>query len=155
VVSKPYTPHLSPGEPLAFELRANPVITGRSANGKAARHDVVMQEKTRLLKDRRLARWADWQTPDRPPLQELVQRTCSQWLLARCQRLGITIDIDTLGVDGYEQHRGKNGQLRFSTVDFSGRLRVVDAGALRVALFEGIGHAKAFGCGLLLVRRLG
>ncbi|MEO7854903.1 MAG: type I-E CRISPR-associated protein Cas6/Cse3/CasE [Rubrivivax sp.] len=155
VVSKRYTPQLSPGDPLAFELRANPVITVRSANGKAARHDVVMQEKTRLLKDRRLMRWADWQTPDRPPLQDLVQRTCSQWLLARCQRLGITINDDTLSVEGYEQHRGKNGELRFSTVDFSGSLRVVNADALRVALFGGIGHAKAFGCGLMLVRRVG
>ena len=152
VASKPYAPSLTQGERLAFELRANPVVTVRSANGKAARHDVVMQEKTRLLKDRQLARWADWHTPDRPPLHDIVQRTCSQWLLARCQRLGIAVDEDTLGVEGYEQHRGKNGELRFSTVDFSGSLRAVDADALRAALVGGVGHAKAFGCGLLLVR---
>ena len=152
VASKLYAPSLALGERLAFELRANPVVTVRSANGKAARHDVVMQEKTRLLKDRQLARWADWPTPDRPPLHDLVQRTCSQWLLARCQRLGISVDEDTLSVEGYEQQRGKNGELRFSTVDFGGTLRVVDADALRAALVGGIGHAKAFGCGLLLVR---
>lgn len=155
VASKAYTPVLTQGEPLAFELRANPVVTIRSSDGKAARHDVVMQEKTRLLKDRQLTRWADWQTPDRPPLHDLVQRTCGQWLLARCQRLGMAIDEDTLCVEGYEQQRGKNGELRFSSVDFSGSLRVVDAGALRTALFSGIGHAKAFGCGLLLVRPVG
>jgi len=152
VASKPYAPSLAKGERFAFELRANPVVTSRSANGKAARHDVVMQEKTRLLKDRQLKRWADWHSPDRPPLHDLVQRSCSQWLLARCQRLGIAIDEDTLSVEGYEQHRGKNGELRFSTVDFGGSLRVVDAVALRAALLSGIGHAKAFGCGLLLVR---
>ncbi len=155
VASKPYAPNLTPGERLAFELRANPVVTSRSTNGKAARHDAVMQEKTRLLKDRQLACWADWHTPDRPPLHDLVQKTCSQWLLARCQRLGITIDEATLSVEGYEQQRGKNGELRFSTVDFSGTLRVVDAAALRAALVGGIGHAKAFGCGLLLVRPVG
>ncbi len=155
VASKAYAPNLTQGEPLAFELRANPVVTIRSANGKAARHDVVMQEKTRLLKERQLTRWADWHTPDRPSLHDLVQRTCSQWLLARCERLGMTIDEGTLRVEGYEQQRGKNGELRFSTVDFSGNLRVADAAALLAALLDGIGHAKAFGCGLLLVRRLG
>jgi CRISPR system Cascade subunit CasE len=53
------------------------------------------------------------------------------------------------------QHRGKGGALRVSTVDFSGQLRVEDADAFRRTLFTGIGHAKAFGCGLLLVRPLG
>ena len=152
VQSKPYAPSLAAGDRLAFELRANPVVTTKNAAGKAARHDVVMQEKTRLLKDRQLARWADWSTPDRPALPELVLRTCGQWLQARCERLGIAIDGATLSVEGYEQQRGKGGELRISTVDFSGTLRVVDADALLQALYTGIGHAKAFGCGLLVVR---
>ena len=152
VQSKPYAPALAAGDRVAFELRANPVVATRNAAGKAARHDVVMQQKTWLLKERQLARWADWQTPDRPALPDLVQRTCSQWLQARCQRLGIALDEPALRVEGYEQHRGKNGELRFSTVDFSGNLRVVDAPALRQALMAGVGHAKAFGCGLLLIR---
>ena len=155
VRSKPYAPSLAVGDHLAFELRANPVVTTRDASGKAARHDVVMQEKAGLLKERQLARWADWLTQDRPTLPDLVQRTCGQWLQARCQRLGIAIDNQTLSADGYEQHRGKNGELRFSTVDFSGQLQVVDAAALRSALYAGVGHAKAFGCGLLLIRPLG
>ena len=155
VQSKPYAPALATGDRVAFELRANPVVTTRNAAGKSARHDVVMQEKTRLLKERRLAHWADWPTPDRPALSDLVQRTCSQWLQVRCQRLGIALDEPTLNVEGYEQHRGKNGELRFSTVDFSGNLRVVDADALRQALTTGVGHAKAFGCGLLLIRPIG
>ena len=84
-----------------------------------------------------------------------MRRTCGQWLLARCQRLGITLDNESLGIESYEQHRGKNGELRFSTIDFSGNLQVVDAAALRLALYGGVGHAKAFGCGLLLLRPIG
>ena len=155
VQSKPYAPALAAGDRVAFDLRANPVVTTRNAAGKSARHDVVMQEKTRLLKQRQLAHWADWQTPDRPALPDLVQRTCSQWLQARCLRLGIALDEPTLSVEGYEQHRGKSGELSFSTVDFSGSLRMVDAAALRQALITGVGHAKAFGCGLLLIRPIG
>lgn len=155
VQSKPYAPSLAAGDRLAFELRANPVVTTRNAAGKSARHDVVMQAKTQLLKAQKLMRWADWQTPDRPALPDLVRQTCGQWLQARCQRLGIALDDASLSIDGYEQHRGKNGELRFSTVDFSGQLEVVDVGALRQALFGGVGHAKAFGCGLLLLRPIG
>ena len=155
VQSKPYAPSLAVGDRLAFDLRANPVVTSRNAAGKSARHDVVMQEMTRLLTAQKLARWSEWQAPDRPPVPDLVRRTCGQWLQARCERLGIAVDEESLGIDGYEQHRGKNGELRFSTVDFSGRLQVVDAAALRQALYGGVGHAKAFGCGLLLLRPIG
>lgn len=152
VQSKPYAPDLAAGDCVAFELRANPVVTTRNADGKSARHDVVMQEKTRLLKERHLAHWADWATPDRPALPDLVNRTCAAWLQTRCARLGVAVDLASLRVEGYAQHRGKGGELRISTVDFSGHLLVGDADALRQALFVGVGHAKAFGCGMLLVR---
>ena len=152
VQSKPYAPSLNAGDSLAFDLRANPVVTTRNAAGKAARHDVVMQEKKRRLNANGLACWSDWTASDRPALPDLVRHTCSQWLLARCARLGIAVDKASLSIEGYEQHRGKQGELRFSSVDFSGNLQVVDADALRQALFLGVGHAKAFGCGLLLLR---
>lgn len=64
-------------------------------------------------------------------------------------------DEATMRAEGYEQHRGKGGALRLSSVDISGRLRVSDPAALQRALFGGIGHGKAFGCGLLLVRPIG
>jgi len=152
VLSKPYRPALEAGQWLQFELRANPVVTTRSAGCPSARHDVVMQEKTRLLKERGLQQWADWTTPDRPPLADLVQRCGAAWLLARGERLGVTFDAESLRADGYEQHRGKGDRLRISTIDFSGRLCVQDPQALQAALFGGVGHAKAFGCGLLLVK---
>ena len=152
VQSKPYAPELQAGQWLHFDLRANPVVTRPLADGRSARHDVVMQEKTRLLKDRGLSIWADWRTPDRPPLADLVQGCGSAWLQARSEGLGIHLDLETLRADGYEQHRGKADKLSISTIDFSGRFKVVDPEALRDALFGGVGHAKAFGCGLLLVR---
>jgi CRISPR system Cascade subunit CasE len=156
VRSKPYAPDLAEGQLLSFELRANAVVTTRSAAGKPVRHDVVMQEKKRLLHEKGLTRWADWTTPDRPALADLVQRTGAAWLAARCARLGVALHgADTLRVEGYEQHRGKGDTVKLSTVDFSGSLRVTDPTALRRALFEGVGHGKAFGCGLLLVRPFG
>lgn len=65
-----------------------------------------------------------------------------------------TVDKSTLNVAAYEQHGGKRGQLRFSTVDLAGELVVTDAERFATTLASGIGRAKAFGFSLLLVRPL-
>lgn len=154
IQTRDYAPALEVGTRLGFDLRANPVITPHIQDGKRGRHDVVMQEKKRLLKERGLARWQDWKDDDKPALYALVRETCGAWLRSRASRLGFEADEESLAVDGYQRHSEKNGELRFSTVDFSGELTVIDPTAFAVALRDGIGPAKAFGCGLLLVRRI-
>ncbi|MFM9969671.1 MAG: type I-E CRISPR-associated protein Cas6/Cse3/CasE [Burkholderiales bacterium] len=153
IQTQAYSPKLESGARLRFDLRANPVVT-HGRDGKSKRHDVVMQEKTRLLRERGLARWQDWLGEDKPDLYTLVRNTCGAWLKSRALRLGFEIDDESLAVDAYQQHTGQKGQMSISTVDFSGELTVVDPAAFGVALKDGIGHAKAFGCGLLLVRRI-
>ena len=152
VQSREFSPRLEIGDQLQFDLRANPVVTV-SSDGKSKRHDVVMQEKKRLLQERGLARWDDWRDEDKPSLYTIARETCGQWLIERGNRLGYELDEQSLSVEAYQQHRGKKETLRFSTVDFSGTLTVIDPEAFMGALFKGISHAKAFGCGLLLVRR--
>lgn len=155
VRSTPYDPRVEVGDRLRFELRANPVVT-HARDGKSRRHDVVMEAKKKLLAERGFSRWQDWQGDDKPPLQRLVHESCAAWLAQRGARHGFEADPEALCIDGYAQHAGRrDGSLKFSSVDFSGELTVIDAGAFGAALRGGIGHAKAFGCGLLLVRRLG
>ena len=152
--TRDYAPALEAGTRLRFDLRANPVVT-HAHHGKRGRHDVVMQEKKRLLKERGLARWQDWQDDDKPALYALVREACGAWLRTRASRLGFEVDEESLAVDGYQQRSEKDGRLSFSTADFSGELTVIDSAAFAIALRDGIGHAKAFGCGLMLVRRIG
>lgn len=152
--TRDYAPALEIGARLRFDLRANPVVTPHAHDGKRSRHDVVMQEKKRLLRERGLARWQDWQDDDKPALYEIVRKTCGAWLRSRASRLGFQVDEESLAVDGYQRHSEKDGRLRFSTVDFSGELTVINPTAFAVALRDGLGHSKAFGCGLLLVRRI-
>jgi CRISPR system Cascade subunit CasE len=66
--------------------------------------------------------------------------------------------LEVLRVSGYRQYRllkarGKS-PIRFSSLDFDGVLTVTEPDRLCQTLFDGIGPAKAFGCGLLLVRRI-
>ncbi|MGH8729642.1 MAG: type I-E CRISPR-associated protein Cas6/Cse3/CasE [Burkholderiales bacterium] len=153
IQTREYAPKLESGARLRFDLRVNPVVTQTRA-GKPKRDDVVMNEKKRLLKERGIARWEDWQDGDKPSLHSLVQTGGTVWLQARARRFGFTVEEESLSVVGYQQHIELKGRLRFSTVDINGELTVVDPTAFGAALQNGIGPAKAFGCGLLLVRRV-
>lgn len=147
---KVYNPRLSKGQKLIFMLRANPIVTTTADDGKKQRHDVVMQEKKRI-------NYSKIPKNERPPLQQLVQQSSIRWLSARMDINGFSIDPEQVTVDGYQQHRSRiNKQqhlIRYSTVDFQGILTVTDIDFFRKALFFGIGKSKAFGCGLLLIKR--
>lgn len=144
-----YHPRLHSGQRLAFNLRANPVITRKEPSGARKRHDLVMD----------LKRQSDWK--NRPAkecelLYELVQQAGNTWLSPRLEQSGAK--LETLGAEGYIQHqnhkKGQSKPIRYSTLDLSGTLTVTDPEALISTLCHGIGPAKAFGCGLLLVRRI-
>jgi CRISPR system Cascade subunit CasE len=167
VQSRAYDPQLQVGQRLSFQLRANPVITRKNGAGKSQRHDVVMQAKKQLLAEHGLtkeAKWADWEgESSKPLLYELVQKHCAVWLDGIAKRNGFEIALTDeeepqrkLQVDAYEQSKAdkRDHNIRFSAVDFSGELLVTNPELLHLALFNGLGHAKGFGCGLLLVRRL-
>ncbi len=61
-------------------------------------------------------------------------------------------------VTGYQWHalneKAKKGKKSgFSSVDLTGKLQITDLSGFEQALFNGIGRAKAFGCGLLMIRK--
>lgn len=148
---KPYAPQLSEGQKLFFTLRANPIVTVTAANGKKQRHDVVMHEKKRIGFDKLPA-------DEKPQLQDLIQSSCMQWLRTRSEPNGFDFEMEKLTVEAYQQHESFAKQqkhpVRYSTVDYQGILTVTDPEVFRKTLFSGIGKAKAFGCGLLLVKRI-
>ena len=164
VQSRVYDPQLQEGQRLSFQLRANPAINKKNEAGKPQRHDVVMQAKKQLLAEHgfsKEAKWGDWKDESsKPLLYELVQKHCAVWLDSVAEKNGFEIaraddDAPQLQVDSYGQNRASKSDhdIRFSAVDFSGELLVTNPELFQQALFNGIGHAKAFGCGLLLVRR--
>lgn len=147
---KRYDPKLEEGQRLFFTLRVNPVVTVATAEGKKLRHDVVMNAKKQMKFDA-------LPPADRPMLQQLVQDSCMPWLQMRSELNGFSIEPNLVTVDGYQQHESFAKQqkrpVRYSTVDFQGILTITDPDRFRSALFSGIGKAKAFGCGLMLIRR--
>ncbi len=145
IQSKAYEPVLVSGLQFAFMLRVNPVVT---KNGQ--RHDVVMHEKRRI----------DYKNMDknkRPTTQELVEKAGREWLLKRSETGGFSFDDSSVRIDGYQPNtsgrkRGKK-EIRYNTMDFRGILTVTDAEKFSNTLMQGLGKAKAFGCGFMLIRR--
>jgi CRISPR system Cascade subunit CasE len=148
VTPKEYRPNLRTGQRLGFTLCANPIRSKRDENKRQHRHDVIMEAKLKIK-----GRSENIDVPD------IVQEQGVRWLLDRAVSHGFSVSPEGIRADGYRQHRifkGKgNQQITFSTVDFNGILTVSDPAVfVEKCLFDGIGPAKGFGCGLMLVRRV-
>ncbi len=145
---KDFAPKLVVGQQLAFSLRANPVRTkdrfDEKGQRRSVRHDVVMD-----------AKWG-YDKTNRPPSAELMQQAGWEWLQARMVKQGFQVQPNQLRVDGYQQHRFiKQGQtIQLSTLDFEGLLTVIQVDEFLNLLRYGIGSAKGFGCGMMLVRKV-
>ncbi len=144
IESKPYSPRLNVGQQLAFRLRANPVVTQTDDNGKQRRHDVVMHLKKQLAEKS-------------PGEREVIEQAGLEWLQRKSQHHGFEL-MPGMRIDGYLQHRlnrrKSQKMIRFSSLDFEGILAVRDPDKFTELLFHGVGRARAFGCGLMLVRRV-
>ncbi len=143
---KPYAPTFESGQRLAFSLRANPAVRVRGqpdASGRGRRADAVMHAKT-------AARAAGERFE-----REEQSAAALQWLKTREDNLGVRLDPLRCAATGYERRRiAREGarEISFRVVDYEGALEVSEPARLTRALTGGVGAAKAFGCGLLLVR---
>jgi CRISPR system Cascade subunit CasE len=172
---KVYKPKLSKGERLAFKLRVNPIQhakkerteveitawrTSRKERGlkekpptkKRIRHDVVMEAKSRL-------NFKETPHDKRPFVVELIQETGFAWFKGCENEKGFFVNATDVRIDGYNQQKFFKGKetkpIIFNTLDFDGILTVTDPDTfIKESLYKGIGPAKAFGCGLMLVRRV-
>ncbi len=144
-----YQPKLHSGQKLAFSLRANPVVTRKDSTGKQKRHDLIMDLKKQNG-------WGKTAKSERGSIYELTQLAGEAWLMPRLGKIGA--QLENLRTGGYVQHRNhKKSQKKaicYSSLDLEGALIVSDPEIFTQALYQGVGPAKSFGCGLLLVRRL-
>ncbi|HIJ95861.1 MAG TPA: type I-E CRISPR-associated protein Cas6/Cse3/CasE [Desulfuromonadales bacterium] len=180
ISSKPYEPKLAQGDRLAFKLRANPIQSSKQERStdeleawqksrterglvpsksmergwtqKVIRHDVVMEAKTKIdFKN---------QPPEkRPHIATLIQDAGVEWIKEKGKEYGFSVVGSGTRADGYLQHRffkkKSSKPVTHSTLEFDGLLTVTDPEIfIEKCLFNGIGPAKGFGCGLMLVRRL-
>ena len=112
---------VTPGQRLAFRLRANPT----KRLGTSARSD----------------------TGKRVGLYRVDERI--QWLNRKAQAGGFL--VETVLPTQQQRTDDRKRNLKFLSIQFDGILRVVEPKLLQKTLVEGIGSGKAFGFGLLSV----
>jgi CRISPR system Cascade subunit CasE len=146
VDSSDFTPALAEGDRLGFALRANAVIARSIGPGqRGRRHDVVMDALHAMPKEARASVRLD-----------AVANAGRMWLARQGALHGFTHEPVT-AVDGYDRmrvDRDGGAPAMFGVIDFNGALRVDDPARFLAAIATGFGRARAFGCGLMLIRRL-
>ncbi len=132
------------GQLIQFSFRANPTIDIKSDSGRSKRHDVVMHAK-KQAKAQQLDGLGE------------IDIAVKQWLLKRAELFGVEFKEQTIEYANYQQHAFKKGderQVKISTLDYQGVLTVKDPEKFQQALVHGIGRSKAFGCGLMMIKRI-
>lgn len=132
IASRELDPRPSSGQRLAFLLTANPVRT--------IKDDEVEQKPEKKRSSCRV-----------PLTREDDQRA---WLARKLESAAVIEAVTLLPHQPLYFRRG-NRAGKVVPLSFEGVLRVEDPARLVALLKRGVGPAKAFGCGLLLVRRFG
>ena len=148
VESKPFAPRLDAGEKLAFRLRANPTVSRRVEGQKHSRRsDVLMHAKSAFAPDQRASQQC----------KDAMDQAAREWLAGQGEKNGFAL-LGPPQISGYRQHslgRKRQGKpIQFSGVDYNGTLEVTDTPAFMSLLEQGLGRSKAFGFGMMMIRRL-
>ena len=152
--TKAFSPVLRAGDRLQFTLRAN-ATKDRAAvsrmdrdarRGKSRRVDVVMD----------LLRTAP-ATENRADLRSrMAQAAADAWMARQGASKGFA--PRSVVVEGYstiEPARRRRHGATLGILDLCGEIEVTDPDSFLSALAAGFGRAKAWGCGLMLIRRSG
>ncbi len=149
-VSSRYQPQLEKGESLYFKLRANPIVK-RKENGRTKEYSIIMDAKHKFKKNGQ-------HYQDKYSLSELIHETGFKWLLRKGnEQHGFSIKPFEVKIENDREFivsPPKKKSYKLRVLDFEGKLTITDPDLFKKGLFNGIGSAKAFGCGLMLVKRI-
>jgi CRISPR system Cascade subunit CasE len=142
---KPFAPVLSVGDRLAFELRVNATVSRGGAPGVRGKpSDIVMDAIHRLPQTERARA--------RPAL---MQDAATTWMARKGLTSGFmqsAVEVTGYATMSLDRPRAAS-PARVGILDLRGSLTVADPAVFVRCVSEGFGRAKAFGCGLMMLRR--
>jgi CRISPR system Cascade subunit CasE len=137
-------PDYQTSDRVQFMLRFSPVVRRKRPDGRTIKRDPILERLAALPPEERHGR-----------RYEVAATVARDWL----GRLGTSsgYELESLTLDAYRQERVRrsNGAALISIADVSGILRITNAAAFAARLRDGVGTARAWGCGLMLTRRIG
>jgi len=158
---KAYQPELSVNDALHFTLRAEvlastaPQAQGNTNKHRRGRRIDPLQQALNQVKpgQQRAALRRNWLYGDSDAKTPAL--LLKDWLAPKLARLGLGLDVARSRSEAYERVKlnAAEREIVYSVADFQGLVRVLDTSLATQAALHGVGHGKAFGCGLLLLRR--
>jgi CRISPR system Cascade subunit CasE len=146
VETKAFEPDLSSGDKLVFSLRANATISRPRGDSRAGKRDDVVMAVLKAIPSSGRAE----------ARSEIIRREGLAWLRRQGLAAGFDFNDEDVGVDGYEpltiRGNGKSA-VKLTVIEFDGVLTVRDPDIFVAKVARGFGRAKAFGLGLMLLRR--
>lgn len=140
---KAFDPNLHKGDRLNYILRANATKKRITGKGNGQRVDVVMN----MLYQVPIKKRADER-------QLLAAKAAETWMINQGATKGYrSLKTVTQGYSTLELGRKRGQGATFGILDLSGEIEILDPISFISALYQGFGRAKAWGCGLMLVRR--
>ena len=152
-----FDPKLTKRDRLSFALRANAtrtrrVKTDRDGEYRSLRVDIVMDALHSIPGQKTLGAEI---LSERPGIRmQIADRVASEWLSSVGNRVGFS--LEKCRVDNYsvrQVRRSTGSKVTLGLLDIRGVLVVENPDNFVSALAKGFGRAKAFGCGLMLIRR--
>ena len=152
-----FAPVLAPGDRLIFILRANAtkdrrVLRDKDGRKRNRRVDLVMDA---------LHRGRSQNSTITNPVSkragrrmQVAERVANDWMAAQGRRKGFI--VERIVVEDYSvRHIPRAGRNRITLglIDMKGIVTVTEPGKFVKAIAKGLGRAKSFGCGLMLIRR--
>jgi CRISPR system Cascade subunit CasE len=154
VETKPYAPEFRPGHRLVFDVRLNATVARKGdahAKGRSRRSDVAMD---RMRAEEAAAFDAGVEIPGRAERRlEAAESATAEWLRRVGARDGfapIALRLEAYHVESLPR-RGRHADIGIS--DVRGALEVIDSRRFLARVLAGFGRSKAFGCGLMLLKR--
>jgi CRISPR system Cascade subunit CasE len=139
--AKPFDPGLRTGRRLRFDLRANATVSDSRGAVRRGRRTGLLAQRLRAVKS------------EERPVE--AQNAAFSWLSAQGARHGFALDRERFLLRRESDLRvpRKGTVASFEVMDLEGELEVKEPEAMLAAIRQGIGRARAFGCGLMLLAR--
>jgi CRISPR system Cascade subunit CasE len=152
IETKPFAPAFRPGDHLAFDLRLNATVARKGELGRrSSRSDVAMD---RMRAEEAAAQLVGAEIAGRAERRlKAAEAASAEWLSRVGARDGFSlrgVKLDAYRVETLPR-RGRSAKI--GVCDLRGVLEVTDGGRFLARVLAGFGRAKAFGCGLMLLRR--
>ena len=157
--TKEFTPNLNVGDTLKFILRANatkdkPQSLGDGTSKKSQRVDLVMDKLIRIPGQNSLV---DGEKSERANKRfEIAKDVAEDWITRKGKISGFSPVSESIICNDYSVRqftRGKQNKVTFGILDISGIITISNPKLFLESLGKGFGRAKAYGCGLMLIRR--